>query len=311
MSSKLDVKEIDEVFTDLGEAELIPPKWVIKDLLPTGLVFLGAPPKSGKSTLEMIMSLLAAGVPCQALPPSLSVVENPGVVLGWSYEASAGELRHMCEEGLGVKVPNNRSILIADNPWAYRLDDDGGQAMLGWLNAKMPVLAWLDPLRDFHNLEEKDSGSINRLLRPLQRWAKDHDCCFLVVHHTKKKDEGDYTANDLRGTGAIFGIADAVLMLTPKGNAMTHIKAVFKRAPSWERTIKIAAYDNLGAVPTEQLGDVEKLILNLLAGGAPNLESIAKQLKVGKLRVIEGCRALERAGLIRKEGKAYVVTDAT
>jgi hypothetical protein len=297
--------EIDEVFTDLGSAELVEVDWLIKDLLPSGLIIMGAPPKAGKSTFEMAMSLLVAGLPCKALPSFMGDVVKRGVVAGWSYEATAGELKHMCEVGLGVAVPADRSILIADNPWLFRLDDeDGLSRLLGWLDKINPMLAWLDPLRDFHVLEEKDSGQMNRLLRPLQAWAKDHGSAVLVVHHTKKKDEGDFTANDLRGSNAIFGIADGVLMLTPKGHGMTNIKATFKRAQGWDRTIRIASYEYLTEGAWEHLGDVENKTLKLIEGGAPNLEAIATQLKVGKSRIVQALAALERAGLVtNKHGK--------
>lgn len=288
---------IDGILTDLGDAQVVPPKWIIKDLLPSGLVFLGAPPKAGKSTIEMAMSLLVAGLPCRAFPPQLSEVPNPGTVLGFSYEATAGELRHMCKEGLLIDPPNNRSILIADNPWMFRLDEENGLAkLLYWLAELKPRLCFLDPLRDFHNLEEKDSGGMNRILRPIQRWAKDNDACMLVVHHTKKKDEGDYNANDLRGTGAIFGIADGVLMITKKSNGLVNFNATFKRAQGWDRTIKIAAYEHAQDESVEKLGDIEENVLKLLNAGASGPQTIGKQLGIGKARAEVAIATLIRVG---------------
>ncbi len=293
------LEPIDGIFTDIGEAEIIPPKWVITDLLPTGLVFVGAPPKAGKSTLEMAMTLLVSGLPCKALPDSLSQVPQHGSVLGFSYEATAGELRHMCKVGLLCDPPNDRRILIADDPWLFRLDDaDGPTKLLFWLNERRPKLCFLDPLRDFHNLEEKDSGGMNRILRPIQKWAKENDSCMLVVHHTKKKDgEESYNANDLRGTGAIFGIADGVLMLTKKTAGLVTINATFKRAASWERTIKIASYEYATEGGSERLGDVEEQVALLLRGGASGSEAIAKQLKITKQRVEQAIAALKRNGV--------------
>jgi len=301
------LRETEEVFTDLGEAEIVPPKWLIKDLLPPGLVFIGAPPKAGKSTFEMILCLLVAGFKCKALPPYLSVVESAGTVMGFSYEATAGELRHMCEEGLGTKVSNDKSILIADDPWLFRLDDiDGASRLMGWLEERQPKLCFLDPLRDFHSLDEKDSGDMIRLLRPLQRWAKDHDSALVVVHHTKKKDEGDYTANDLRGSSAIFGAADAVLILSPKPDGMTTISATFKRAASWERTIRIASYGQAEMQPEEGLDDVAKSVLKLLRGGAISQDAIARQLKTRRQRVTEAIALLEQVGILARDSAGKV-----
>lgn len=293
------VEPVAGTFTDLGEAEIIPPRWVIQDLLPTGLVFLGAPPKAGKSTLEMAMCMLVAGLPCKALPPHLSIVPETGCVMGFSYEASAGELRHMCRYGLLIDPPNDKRVLIADDPWLFRLDDPGGSAkLLYWLEERKPKLCFLDPLRDFHNLEEKDSGGMNRILRPIQRWAKAHDSCMLVVHHTKKKDEGDYNANDLRGTGAIFGIADGVLMLTKKQHGLVTINATFKRGEGWDRTIKIATYEHAAEGGSEKLGDLEEKVLKLLQGGASGAAAIGEQLKIGPNRAAQAIAALKRNKLI-------------
>lgn len=302
-----ELRETHEVFTCLGEAEIIPPKWLIKDLLPPGLVFIGAPPKAGKSTFEMILTLLVSGHQCAALPPYLSVVEQSGTVIGFSYEATAGELRHMCEEGLGTMVKDDKSILIADDPWLFRLDDvDGAARLMGWLEERKPKMCFLDPLRDFHSLDEKDSGDMIRLLRPLQRWAKDHDSALVVVHHTKKKEEGDYTPNDLRGSSAIFGAADAVIIMTPKPDGMTTISATFKRAASWERTIRIASYGAAAMQPEEGLDDVARDVLKLLRGGATSQDGIAKQLKLRRQRVTEAIALLEQVGLLTRDAAGKV-----
>ena len=79
----------------------------------------------------------------------------------------------MAEAGMLAPVTNDFSLLISDDPFNFRLDDeDGLKRMMGWLEALKPRLVFLDPLRDFHSVEEKDSGPMNRLLRPLQQWAK-------------------------------------------------------------------------------------------------------------------------------------------
>ncbi len=299
-------RQIHGVFTDLGTAQQVPPNWIIKDLLPPGLVFIGAPPKSFKSTFEMAMAALVAGLPCKVLPESLSQVINGGPVMGFSAEATAGELRHMMEVGLNVKVPANESILICDEPFAWRLDDPGGmEQLLGWLNDRDPRLCFIDPLRDFHSVEEKDSGGMNRLLRPLQRWAKENDSCILVVHHTKKKEDtsAGYNPDDLRGSGALFGIADGVLMLTPKGEGNLEIRATFKRAEGWVKQLKLAAYGS-AQVSTEILNEVEQLCLDgVKAGGT--VDEIQSQLRVPMHRVQAMIMKLYSLNLIVKAGKAW------
>lgn len=305
------VELVDGIFTDIGNAVLKPPTWVIRDLLPVGLTFIGAPPKCGKSTLSMAIAALVAGYKCFVLPPFLSEVDHGGPVLAFSYEATAGELRHMLEEGLKVSITNNGGILIADDPWKFRLDDEGGmEKMLFWLRERNPRLVILDPLRDFHQLEEKDSGGMNRLLRPLRQWAVENDSAVMVVHHTKKKDEqnsGAYTAADLRGTSALFGIADAVLMLTPRPEGWAQFEATFKRAAPWQRTIRMAAYDYASLPASERTTKVDEAVLKIFhQEGTAKMEDVARRVQVGKAAIVESCQRLERNGHLKKQGKKYV-----
>ena len=294
-------------FQDLGSAAKEEPEWVIKDMVPIGMTILAAPPKSYKSTVEMSLAILVAGHPCGVLPPTFTA-PKPGRVLGFSYEATAGELRHMAEEDLGCTVPPDGSILIADDPWSFRLDDpEQIRKLLYWLDAAKPRLVFLDPLRDFHSMDENDSGAIIRALRPLQRWAKDNHAAVLVVHHTKKRDEGHNNANDLRGTSALFGMVDGCLVLTRKGEETVYVQATFKRGASWSRSIVLSAYARKGEASGEPLGELESAVLRLIAGKAGTLQDIASQLRVAKSRVVQAAELLERNGHIRKVKGKWVV----
>lgn len=300
---------IDGVFTPIWQAEVVPPNWVIKDLVPPGLVFMAGPPKCGKSTLTMAITALVSGHVCHTLPPSLSEVTNDGTVMVFSYEATAGELRYMMEHGLKVTgTANDESILIADDPWIFRLDDPGGlEKLLFWLNERQPRLVILDPLRDFHQLEEKDSGQMNRLLRPLRQWAVDHNSAVMVVHHTKKiEDESKgYAANDMRGTTALFGIADGVLILSPKGEGRTNIKATFKRAKGWERTLEMASYERAGTQGTEILQPMDDLVLRAVKAGAFTVEAINDAVATPRTNLVECIARLQRNGLLKREGRIW------
>lgn len=314
---------IDGVFIDLFSAVREPPEFVIKDLLPVGLTFIGAPPKSGKSTQTLAMALLVAGFKCNALPPFLSEVPETGRVFMFSAEATAGELLDMVEEGLKVKGEANEGILVADDPFQWRLDDpDGLDRLLHWLRMKRPKLVLIDPLRDFHSLEEKDSGEMNRLLRPLQRYAKEHKAAVVIVHHVRKKqkddgsgsDDASYSPEDMRGSSALHGIADGVLMVTPLAEGYVRMRAQFKRAPAWDRTFRVAAYQYAGegaengGKAAEKLGEVERMVLRAVENAAQGVSGLPKQglnsvtlsgkLKLTLGRTQEAMQVLLRNGLI-------------
>ncbi len=308
---------IEGVFTDVFEAELEDVCWIVEGLLPRGLSIWGAPPKSGKSSISMVMAALVAGFDCRALPPFMSHVPEDGKVIAFSYEATAGELRQILEKGLGVIGNANQAILIADDPWKWRLDDeDSVGQMTAWLTELKPKLVILDPLRNFHSLDEKDSGIIS-VLSPMRKWAVENDASFLVIHHTSKPgEEGQkkvYNANDLRGTSALFGMADGVVMLTPLGGPeeFGHLRmvATFKRAKGWEREVQLAAWDKLGQQAGEPLKDVDRTVLRLLASGGQQTDAIAQQLRAhGPRAVRDSLERLERNNHINKEGRKWRLT---
>lgn len=303
---------VDGFFVDLFEAEMVPPRWLIQDLLPIGLVFLIAPPKAMKSTITMAMALNVAGFKCNALPPFLSMATEHGRVVAFSSEADAGELRHMVEEGMKAKGKPDKSILIAEDSGMYRLDDeDGLEKMLFWLNELKPKLVILDPLAEFHAVEEKDAGGMVRLFRPIRRWVKDNNATFLVVHHTRKPLDSSnhtYSALDMRGTSALFGMADGVIALTPKGEPKVGISAVFKRGHAWDRTISVAAYGHVNVAASEELRELDKEVLKLFRAGAKTLDQISEQLHVAKKTVVECAARLERNGYLKKDGRKFVPT---
>src|SRR5262245_36257349 len=103
-------------FSDVFSANKSPPEFVVKGILPAGLVFMAGPPKEAyKSTLTMGLAALVAHYEHSALPQEWTPTINAPVMV-FSYEADAGELRCILEDGLGVKGQANEGILICDRP---------------------------------------------------------------------------------------------------------------------------------------------------------------------------------------------------
>jgi hypothetical protein len=236
-------------------------------------------------------------------------VRRTGLAEVFSFEASAGELRHTAETEMNIVVPSgDESIMVCDDPWDYQLDDaEGIEKLLYWLNETKPLLVVLDPLRNFHNLDENDSGSLIKALAPLRKWAKDNKSCVLIVHHAKKREEGRYNNNDLRGSSALFGMVDGALIITREGQTEVHVAATFKRGASWERTIELAAYQNKGGVAGVPLGELDKSVYRLFKAGATNTRDVAKQLKCARSMVLECCKTLAQNQMMKLEGKKWTV----
>lgn len=297
------------IFTDLGEALRLETQWVIEDLLPVGLTIIGAPPKEGKSALAMVMAATVSGLKPKVLPPDLCKIPEEGKVLCFSYEASAGELKVMMEDGIHVKVPSDGRILVVDDPWAWRLDDDGSRAMLlDILSKHQPRLVIMDTFRDMHDMEEKDSGAMVRMLKPIREWAVQHGAAIVLVHHTVKVNDEvtEFDAKHLRGSGAIFGKADGVIMMTRRSDGKHFMKTIFKRAKGWSRTMQLALYDVRAA--SEPLHEQDVNVLNGLKSGA-SLNQIAEQLHIGKQAVVGCCSKLARNGYLRKVGAKWQATN--
>jgi hypothetical protein len=309
------------IFTDLGEARIIPPNWVIENLLPVGLTFMAADPKAYKSTVASAMAVMAAGYDVNVLPKFMRHVLKPGNSMVLSAEALAGEIRHDVEKGFfddtgkPVKIRNDGSILVADDPWVFRLDDpDGQEKMMYWLKELNPRLGIIDPLRDFHQLEEKDSGQMNRLLRPLRQWAVMNDAAIVIVHHNRKpagEDTGKKrpSPTDMRGTTALFGIADGVLMLKrlhelragdDELDADTDVpqivlNATFKRGKGWTRTLELGLR---GVRGSELMLDGDKRVLQMLSSKC-TADQVAKQLHLRPETVANILEKLRRNGLAK------------
>lgn len=298
---------IESVWTDVGEAQLEEPRWVVNNLIPVGITFIAGPPKSYKSTVELAALLTACGVENSVLPPDLSVCEDPGIVMGLSMEASAGVLRHTAKEGFGLDIPDDRRFMVMSDPWRFRLDQrQDVEDLLYWVNVIKPKILFIDPLRNCHSLDENDSGGMVMMLQPIQQYAVKNGMSVIIVHHSKKigedKDGAKRTAgaSDMRGTSALFGMADAVLSLTGRGKAQVHIDAIFKRGEGWTRTIKLGVW---GESSLEAIDATTKAVFEY--ANQPVVTPtpvICRELGITKARLLECLLQLKRLGALTGEG---------
>jgi hypothetical protein len=268
---------------------------------------VAGPPKAYKSAVELAAVLTVCGVPNGVLPADLALCKEPGRVLMLSGEATPGVLRHTAQVGFGVDVPNDMRFLSMHDPWRWRLDQrEDVTELLNWAVELDARLICIDPLRNFHSVDENDSGGMIRMLQPLQQWAMKHKRAVLIVHHSKKlgesKDGSKRMANadDMRGTSALFGLADAVLTVTPmNGKGLIHVQAILKRGEQWERTIQLGIW---GQTSNETIDSETKMVFGLVATGlAP--AAIAAAMKLKPAQVQAALTQLKRLGALDQTGK--------
>lgn len=297
---------VESVWVDVGEAELEEPDWLVRGIVPTGLMLVVGPPKSYKSLLELALGMTVADVPNTVLPPDLCIADRTGNVLMLSNEAQPGVLRHTAKVGCGVDIPPDGRIRACGDPWRFRLDQPAdSEELLAWADDLDVMMLCIDPLRNCHSLDENDSGGMIQMLQPYQKWAITKKRSVLVVHHSRKlNDEKDgskrmATANDIRGTSALLGMADAALTVTAKSKSgLIHVDGLFKRGESWQRTIQLGVW---GHTSTESIDSQTKMVFELIATGiAP--AGICAAMKLSKADLAKSINELKRLGALTGDG---------
>lgn len=318
-AEEVHLPDLDDFWCEVGGAEMKPPEWIIEDVLPPGLVIVGGPAKSMKTTVSIGLANLISGHPCGLLPPFMSKAVRTGRVMLLEAEHDAGELRYMIEKDMGVALRPDGSVMCARDPSEFRLDDPGAlKRLMGWLDAYKPRLFMIDPLREFHESEEKDSGEMQRLMRPLRRWALENGSCVLCIHHTSKPGEGhtgSYSPLELRGSSAFSGMANGMLMVTPRSDGVVTITSKFKRGASYERTIQLGIW---GQRASELLSGNDASVLRVIASSAwpmdklPTSANIAASLKRDLRSVSTSLALLRRNGLVDcDDADCWVATGGT
>lgn len=301
-------------FTDLGEAKKKKLKWIIRNLISPGLTLIVGPAKDAfKTTIALALGLRISKHETNAIPTDW-VADTTGPVLIIEDEGDPGDLRSIAEDGMGVKPRPDESIMVADHPEMFRLDDEeASNQLISWCDERGVAACVLGPLANFHSLDEKDSVSMIKILRPVRRWAIDNDAAFIIHHHTRKIEEGRaYTANDARGTSAIFGLCDNILVITPgKEKFELLIARKGKKGESVERMVMLNIWDRVGNTLQEPLTTLDKMIIDAVRHKYGTAQQIASHHNLipnqvqGRITSLcnKGILAVSKAGLLYLKAK--------
>jgi len=183
--------------------EFAPPKWVIPQLIPTGLTVLAGKPKAGKSWLCMdIGTAIALG------DVVLGDIHVPqGKVLYLALEDNLRRLRERLTRVLEGQ-PSNENLIISTS-WK-RLDEGGLDDLEHCIDEEGFDLIMIDTLARIRSAQHSQSyhydGDYQSLI-PLQELAIDREKAIILVHHLRKKDSDD-PFELVSGTTGITGCAD-------------------------------------------------------------------------------------------------------
>lgn len=313
---------IEHAFQPVGDAQINAPKWIIKNVIPTGLTLYISPPKQFKSTTLLHWALRCLGKNSTALPEHLSKCERPGPVIMISTETTAGTIKFDALFGLRVHILSSDPLYAQTDPFAFRLDNpDNMLELLYWLKRIKPSMLVIDPLRNSHGVDENDAGEMVQLVQPLQQYAIKNDMALVIVHHMKKppdkaKAEDMLKPDMARGTGALFGLADGLLSQIVTGAAKGEtldedalpqliIAGTFKRGkPLWEEV-------ELNVEWTKMKLDVEIAanVYNIILDAPCTLEHVAKKLALELPNVLKYTNYMYKNDIIKKtaNGKGWEV----
>lgn len=278
-----------EYFKDLHDAQAEQVQWIIEGVLPVGLQIVGGAPKSFKSTLTNAFPAIVAGWSNTIMPKWAKLapeMQGPSVIL--SGEATAADLKWLYSVGYGVKTEPS-FIYVNDDPWDFKLDrQETLHALINMLNEVQPRVCIIDPLRKYHSGDENDAAFMETILYPLRKWAVSNSSAIIGVHHARKESAGQdaeslMDPSNLRGSNAIFGAADSIIMCrcVDRNEGRLRVAAIHKRAPGWCRDLLLGVPGHNGWARTghEYFGTADKNIERLLLQNC-TAEQIAKQLRL-------------------------------
>lgn len=216
------------------------PKWVIKDVLPTGNILLAARPKMRKTFLALQLGLAVA-----TGGQFLNWQVEQGDVLFLGLEDNERRLRSRIKllqtfalippdlSGFrywcgGVDIsPNGKQVIVNPDEHAatYKMfprGEAGVAALKEFLKVypktKLIVIDTLAHFRDQSNNRDVYQRDYDQMM-PITRFAAEHEILVLTVHHEKKGLAGNASGDfmeDVSGTSGITGAVDGVMSIKGK-----------------------------------------------------------------------------------------------
>lgn len=302
---------ISHAFDVVGAADIVPPKWIIKGVLPIGLTMFFAPPKNFKSTVLAHWIAKILGKESTLLPEHLSQVVKPGPVITIATESQSGVLKFDMLFGLGVHILESDPLYNQSDPWAFRLDNPMNmKELFYWMDRIQPSLVVFDPLRNSHSADENDAGEMVAIAQPFQQFCIKREIAGMFVHHTKKADKKDKVedilrADNARGTGSITGLCDGILSQVVLDNTLDlpqlRIAGTLKRGKPFQEDIDL----NVEWAKLELETDIAANVYNIVLHIPSTSEEIATKLEIKESEVLKYVNYMYKKKIIERRGKKW------
>lgn len=268
---------------DMLERSYPLPRWLIKDLIPEGLVYFVGSPKSSKTYLAYSLALsLAYEAQRGGRWLNQYDIVNPGPVVYISLEDDEGDSWwRICELAPWIKTIEPGKFLFKHGFDVPRFSDGLVQILKEQvLETYHPSLIVLDPISYLYDQTKKGSdqfAEIKDMLLPLRWLGKEYHCTVLGVDHRRKKSAEDVDIFETTyGSNAKIAVADAILMVVREDKEITIHTRVRKAGDqtltlgfefhsdgtahwSWKGSVD-------GLVGSTNYGDIRGKVLTILSG---------------------------------------------
>jgi len=199
---------------ELQKKEIIPLKWIVKDLLPEGLTILAGSPKHGKSLFAMNVAIAAA----MGKPLMNKFETSPGKILFLPFEDGERRFQKRINDiskgYLLDSAPKN--LLIPQNCYFPELNASALALIEKFIDQYDIQLVVIDTLGSAIPAN-KISQNYNylsdyQMMKNYQQLATKKRISIIMIHHTRKA-KAEVIFDEISGTRGITGASDVNMVL--------------------------------------------------------------------------------------------------
>src|SRR3954452_1641124 len=267
---------------ELEAAHFDPVKFVVQGILPVGLAILSAPPKIGKTWMDMSMAdAVASGDAFGGCKP---VHKGDVLLLDLEGNRRRAQLRFkkLRQDG---KAPAGLDVA---NEWP-RMDQGGLDLIRQWAKArKNPRLVIIDIWVKLRPTRPKNADPYQfdyDCAKQLQELAHELGVALLVVHHNRKAQDSDWL-NELSGSQGLAGGADTIIVIRrERGSADAVLYVTGRDLEAQKLALKFdkdsCRWTIIGDAAEHRMSETRRVIFDLLERqGAMSPKEVAEELGI-------------------------------
>lgn len=303
ISSKKTLRSIMTTNAELLERAKDYTDWLIEEILPIDeLIMIAASPRAGKSLMAMNMAYCVAS--------GTNFMDRPvtqGSVFYVHCEDSETKIKmRQISQGWDAQLP----VYWFEK---FKLSQLGEMIELAKeMQPRLIILDTLSRIRDDNSTES--SAEMGRILEPLQEFAREHNSCVLLVHHTGKIKIDNADTLDvfetIRGSSAIRATCRGTIVIaaSESGYRMCIENGYIKQDLKVSLNLSDLTWKLLGKWLTQIDGSQADQVLQILAKTEQaTLEQLHDQTLINKGSLYKVLSRLTQEGKISKTGSRKAV----